>query len=372
MKMKTKKKLSISLLLWTLVFFNLTACLPLSTQAAKPSNSAQTDEMTVHFLDVEQGLSILVQSQGETLLYDGGDRDTSSFLVSYLERQKVDTIDYLISSHYDSDHLAGLIGALKAFSVENVIGSDYQHDSKLYQSFLEAVEKKGLKIQHPKVGETFSFGAGSFTVLSPERISSNSNDNSVAIKLENGANTFLFTGDAEHSSEADMINSGIDLDCDVLVPGHHGSATATSWDFLQATVPEYAVISCGADNSYGHPDKDTMDKLKDMEISVFRTDKQGTVTATSDGSQIHWSVSPCDDYTPGASQDTGTQPQKTDTPKASPTAGASDQSNTVWLSKTGKKYHRIPNCGQMNPSTARQITKDEAQAEGYQACKKCF
>ena len=110
--------------------------------------------MTVHFLDVGQGLSILVQSEGQTMIYDGGDRSTSSFVVSYLKEQNVSKIDYLISSHYDSDHMAGLIGCLNAFEVDHVISSDYVHDSKLYTSFVNTVDEKGLEMEHPEVGTT--------------------------------------------------------------------------------------------------------------------------------------------------------------------------------------------------------------------------
>ena len=257
-------------------------------------------EMTVHFLDVGQGLSILVQSEGENLIYDGGDRDASSFVVSYLKDQGVTTIDYLISSHYDSDHVAGLIGCLNAFQVENVICSDYEHGSKTYQSFVDAVNDREITMQHPTVGEEFAFGSGEFIILAPQTIDKNdSNSNSVAIKLINGNNSFIFTGDAESKSEAAMCHSGLELSCDVLVPGHHGSATATSWDFLQETVPEYAVISCGRDNQYGHPHEETMEKLEVMDIQVFRTDIQGTVTVTSDGTHLKWSQEPCNDSTDG-------------------------------------------------------------------------
>ena len=155
-------------------------------------------------------------------------------------------------------------------------------------------------MQHPAVGTEFSLGDGSFVILAPETVKANeSNDNSVAIKLIHGENVFLITGDAEYKSEENMCNSGIDLDCDVLVPGHHGSATATSWLLLQHAVPEYAVISCGEGNSYGHPHEDTMEKLESMEIQVFRTDKQGTVSVVSDGTTLEWSQEPCNDYSPG-------------------------------------------------------------------------
>ena len=209
---------------------------------------ASGGSMTVHFLDVGQGLSILVQSEGQNLLYDGGPRSASSYVVSYLQEQNVSEIDYLISSHYDEDHVSGLIGCLNAFQVDNVIGADYIHDSSLYGSFMDAVAAHGLEVQHPAVGAEYTFGSGEFTILSPKEISKESNANSVAIKLTNGENSFVFTGDADFNCEADMVNSGLDLSCDVLSVGHHGSATSTSWDFLQAAVPEFAVISCGAGN----------------------------------------------------------------------------------------------------------------------------
>ena len=297
------------------------------TETPTPEPTKEAGEMKVHFLDVGQGLSILVQSDGQTMIYDGGDKSTSSFVVSYLQKQNVTTINYLISSHYDSDHMAGLIGCLNAFDVKNVISSDYEHDSKLYQSFIQTVADKGLPMQHPAVGTEFSFGSGSFQILAPATIDPNdSNKNSVAIKLTNGDNSFIFTGDAENTSEKAMCESGIDLSCDVLVPGHHGSATATSWDFLQATVPEYAVISCGKDNQYGHPDKDVMDKLESMDIQVYRTDKQGTIVAVSDGTTITWDQEPCNDYSPGDKEDKGTQAQ-TSKSKGSSSSGSKATAN---------------------------------------------
>ena len=108
----------------------------------------------------------------------------------------------------------------------------------------------------------FDFGTGSFTVLAPNGISQNSNDNSLVIKLENGSNSFIFTGDAEETSEQDMISTGMNLDCDVLSVGHHGSASSTTWDFLEATSPSYAVISCGINNQYNHPSADTMGRYQ--------------------------------------------------------------------------------------------------------------
>ena len=347
---------------------------------------ASGGDMTVHFLDVGQGLAVLVQSEGQNLLYDGGPRSASSYVVSYLQEQNVSEIDYLISSHYDEDHVSGLIGCLSAFTVDNVIGADYVHDSSLYSSFMDAVAAQGLEVQHPAVGAEYTFGSGEFTVLSPKTISKESNANSVAIKLTNGDNSFIFTGDADYNSEADMVASGLDLDCDVLSLGHHGSATSTSWDFLQATVPEFAVISCGAGNMYGHPHEETMEKLADMGIQVYRSDEQGTIVASSDGSTITWSAEPCNDYTSGdgetvaetgdaagfSAENTIGQDATVASEESEQVPAADSQEEMVWISATGSKYHSIPDCGNMNPDKAYQEPLSQAQAQGYEACKKCF
>lgn len=347
------------------------------------TGSSGTYDMTVHFLDVGQGLSVLVQSGDEVLIYDGGDRDTSSYVVSYLKDLGIKTIDYLISSHYDSDHVYGLIGCLNAFEVENVISSDYVHESQTYEKFVTAVKNEGLEMLHPTVGTKYNFGTGSFTILAPKTFKENgTNENSVVIKLENGDNSFIFTGDAEHSSEANMVSSGIDLECDVLCVGHHGSATGTSWDFLQATVPEYAIISCGVDNKYGHPDADVMEKLESMEIEVFRTDMQGTIVASSDGSVLTWNVQPCNDYSSGDEESTiSTTVENTgndagdSVSKPANSQSSVQKSNNeelVWITPTGGKYHSINNCGKMNPDKASQITKEEAEGRGLEACSKCY
>lgn len=374
------KKLRKSIGIW-LAILGLMISGVIAVPGVETVQASDNGKMTVHFLDVGQGLSILVQSEGQTLLYDGGPRTASSFLVSYLQDQQITEINYLVSSHYDEDHVSGLIGCLNAFQVDQVIGADYVHDSSLYTSFMEAVATQGLNVEHPAVGKEYNFGSGEFTILSPKEISKESNGNSVAIKLTNGENSFVFTGDADHNSEADMVSSGIDLNCDVLSVGHHGSATATSWDFLQATVPEYAVISCGAGNKYGHPDADTMEKLSDMDIQVFRTDEQGTIIATSDGNTISWNMDPCNDYTSGDGS-SGTEVQETDgfgsssweesTENVQEVQSGTETEEMVWISATGSKYHSIPDCGNMNPDKAYQEPISQAESEGYEACKKCF
>ena len=357
----------------------LTLVLPGSAVTAKADGQG---DMAVHFIDVGQGLAILVQSGGENLLYDGGSRSHADEVVQYLKSQQVETINYMISSHYDEDHLGGLVKCLDTFEVEHVLGSDYVHTSDLFNTFMNTATAHAIIVEYPSVGDTYEFGTGSFTVMAPDGISQNSNDNSVVIRLVNGNNSFMFMGDAEETSEQDMISTGMNLDCDVLSLGHHGSASSTSWDLLEATSPSWAVISCGLNNSYGHPAEETMGKLSDMDIPVFRTDDQGTVIALSDGNTISWNQEPCNDYTSGSekqSTDSSADQSERDTNDAAATesyAAETDTSDTqgrmVWISATGSKYHSIPDCGNMNPNKATQETESQALSQGYEACKKCW
>lgn len=268
-------------------------------EESQTSENADTEKMQVHFLDVGQGLSVLVELGEEVLVYDGGGRDTSSLVVAYLQEQGITEIDYLISSHYDADHVSGLIGCLYAFDVKQVIGSDYVHDSKLYTSFHNAVEKEGIEIEYPTVGTQYTLGEALITILAPAEIVDDSNSNSVVVKLSFGESDFIFTGDADYYSERAMLASEIDLDCEVLSVGHHGSASSTSEYFLEKTTPEYAIISCGKENEYGHPHKEVVGMLQSMRIDLFRSDVQGTVIASTDGETITWSQAPCNDYTDG-------------------------------------------------------------------------
>lgn len=320
----------------------------MAVPAAESTQSETLDPLTVHFIDVGQGLAILAQAGDDVLVYDGGNSDAASYFVSYLQQEGVTDIDYMIASHYDADHLNGLVGALHAFDTDTIIAPDYEHNSKLYTSFYNTVSEQGKEVTYPEVGDEYEFGEGSFTILGPTEIRDDSNNNSVVVRLDYGDTSFLFTGDAEAKEEKDIIAANEDLDCDVLSVGHHGSASSTSWDFLEQVLPEYAVISCGVNNSYGHPDPDTIEKLDSVEAQIFRTDLQGNIIAISDGETISWNTEPSNGEV------------------------VNEIETQVWLSATGSKYHSRNNCGNMNPDTARQVTESDAISQGYEKCKKCW
>lgn len=327
--MRSKKRL----VLTALLFSGL-----LSMDAA-----AQTD---IHVLDVGQGLSVLIESNGHYMLYDGGDSDKSSYVVSYLQQEGVPSLDYVVASHYDSDHLNGVVGALNAFPVSNVWGPTYTTDTRVFESFNSVVSQKGLSRVQPAIGSQIQLGDATIQVLAPSGTDySDVNNYSIAVRVQDGNTSFLITGDAEAESEAQMIASGLTLDSDVYVMGHHGSGTSTSWDLLQAATPEYAVLSCGAGNSYGHPHVESMEKLQAMEIQLLRTDKQGNIVASTDGTTITWNVNPCNDYTPGDPNDTPPQPAA-----SSDAVSGQEAAAIVYWTPGGKSYHNSRNCSTLSRS----------------------
>jgi competence protein ComEC len=255
--------------------------LPIISHAAKPKN------MFVHFIDVGQGDSIYIKApNGEDILIDGGNKDGSD-VVAYLKKQKVKDIEFMIATHPDADHIGGLDEVLKAFPVKNVYAPKVSHTTQAYKDFLTAVKTKKLTIKTAKADVTLSIKDVTAKFVGPVKAysTSDTNDWSAVLKITYGKNSFLFTGDAETKAETDMIKAKKDLRADVLKVGHHGAKTSTSTAFLNAVKPKYAVISVGK-NSYGHPTKEVLNRLKAAKVTVYRTDQKGTIVFTSNGSKL--------------------------------------------------------------------------------------
>lgn len=301
---KTKKLYSyLAVLLLASLMMLLEKMEPAAPASQEASLVQQADQslpdgaMRVYYLDVGQGSSALVESDGHFMLIDGGDRSHSSLVVSALQNLGVTSLDYILVSHYHADHLSGVVGALNAFDCQTVICPDYETDTKLFSSFLTVLEEKEIPAIYPSPGDSFSFGNASFMVISPVSYRyEDENNNSIGIRLVHGEDSFLFTGDAEAESEEDFCKENNPISCDVYAAGHHGSASSTTWTLLEQALPEYVVISCGKENSYGHPHEETMEKLEAIGAKVFRTDEQGTILAISSGSGITWEAEPFHDY----------------------------------------------------------------------------
>jgi len=246
------------------------------------------DELKVHFIDVGQADSILIQeANGNNMLIDAGNNSDSDFVVNYIKEQGIDSLDYIIGTHPHEDHIGGLYAVINTFNVGKIIMPKVSNNTKTFEDVLMAVKNKNLKVTSPVSGQTYELGNATFKILGPNcDVYDSLNNYSIVIYLEFGETSFVFTGDAETESENEMIKNDYDLKADVLKAGHHGSTTSSSAAFIKAIAPKYSVISVGKDNSYGHPDSIILNRLKTMNVKVLRTDESGTIVFTSDGTNL--------------------------------------------------------------------------------------
>lgn len=259
----------------------------------------EASRMEVHFIDVGQGDATLIKCEDDAMLIDTGEASEEETLKDYLHNQGIEKLDYLVLTHPDSDHIGGAAAVIEEFAIDTVFLSDFEKDNQTYRSLIQALDNQQLARSTPEVGSSFMIGSVRVTVLAPNREYADPNNASVALKVENGNNSFLFTGDAEEEAEADILANGLSVKADVYKAGHHGSRTASSAAFLDAVAPAFAVISCGEDNSYGHPHAEPMNAFRARGMKVYRTDEQGSIIAFSDGSEITWNCAPSETWKAG-------------------------------------------------------------------------
>lgn len=250
------------------------------------ATSAGESSFQITFLDVGQADAALIECDGETLLIDGGNAADSNLIYSVLTKKGITHLDYVICTHAHEDHVGGLSGALQAATAGVVYSPVTSYSSKAFKNFAAAVEAQGLSLTVPTAGDVFSVGSANVVILGPVKEYTDTNNTSIVVQILYGNTSYLFTGDMERAAELDLIDSGVDLKSDVLKVGHHGSSTSSSYVFLNEVLPDYAVISCGTNNSYGHPHEEVLSRLADAEVELYRTDLQGDITLTSDGEQI--------------------------------------------------------------------------------------
>ena len=339
--------------------------IPEEPDTAPTVDGGKVAPFSLTMLDVGQGLSVLVQADGEYLLYDGGGRGASSYVVAYLQQHGVSELEWLVAPHYDEDHISGLVGVLHTTPVKQALMPDYTTDTQIYQSLQNVLGEKSVPVICPAQGDTVSLGSAEIQIVGPKTYDYDSdNSNSLCLRISYGNFRCLLTGDAEQDAEQDMVASGQDLTCDLYVVGHHGSSSSTSEELLEAASPRYVFLSVGTDNAYGHPTEQTMTALQQHGVALYRTDKQSEITVYSDGENCWFSTNPCEDWTPGSQ-----------TAPDTPLATTLPQSAQFVLNTHTKKFH-YPDCSsveQMSDENKDFIdaTREELIERGYTPCGRC-
>lgn len=343
----------------------------LSIAPQNVSGAESDSTFWVEYIDVGQGDCALIQCDGHYMMIDGGPSKASSTVFSILKDKGINNIDLMIASHPDEDHIGGLSGALNYATVGTVLSPVKSHDTKTFNSLLKYIQKQGRDITVPQNGDVYKLGSAKIYIAGPINSSSDTNNESIVVKVVYGSNSFMFMGDAEEEEEKSILAKYSGLECDVIKIGHHGSAGSTTLGLLEATKPTYAVISVGKNNTYGHPTQKVMNRLADAKIQVYRTDLQGDIIFYSDGKKL----------TVQTQKNTSqVEPSKNDDGTA---YGAINDGNDVAipagtkyvLNTNTKKFH-YPSCSSVTEMRSKNrrdvnVTRDEIIAQGYNPCKRC-
>lgn len=241
--------------------------------------SVDNEAEIISFIDVGQGDAVLIQSNGRFALIDTGESDSN--IVRTLKRKGIKGFDAVILSHFHSDHCDAFYDIANSFIIENAVlpkPSGIDESAVEYSKDITVLcDKKSIKTHNAKQGMVITVGEINLTVLYCDTTSEEENNRSLIVMAEYKDNRFLFTGDAEENIEEKLLSSNIDIDCDVLKAGHHGSSTSNTVEFLKKCSPEYIVISVGKNNSYGHPHREVLDNFYYVGANIYRTDYDGTV-----------------------------------------------------------------------------------------------
>lgn len=260
-----------------------------ATVGAQDKANLTNMPVNVFFMDVGQGDCELIHTKNANILIDAGENlpENSSKIISFAKQLEIQKFDYVIATHPHSDHIGSMADVLREIPADNIIMPYLSEENipttRVYEDLLNTISEQKINVIEAEAGTEYSIDGITMEILAPQGQDENLNNMSVVVKLTYGDSSYLFEGDAESGSEREILDSGEDVDADILKVGHHGSRTSSSKVYLKAVSPQIAVISCGDGNSYGHPHQQTLDKFHDLGIDCYRTDMQGTITIGTDG-----------------------------------------------------------------------------------------
>ena len=253
-------------------------------------NTSANGSVEISYLDVGQGDAAYIRVNDKDILIDAGPRSDVDKLLKQLKEKNIDDFEIVIATHPHEDHIGGMVKVFENYKVESFYMPNATNTTKTFENMVKSVKNEGIKSQVIKEGTFIDLGDGAkVEVYSPISESYDDfNNYSPIMKLTYGNNSFLFTGDAEVLEEKEVLAKySKELDADVIKFGHHGSSTSSSDEFIKAVSPTYGIISCGIDNSYGHPHRETLAIIEKYNIKPYRTDKNGEITISSDGNNIN-------------------------------------------------------------------------------------
>ncbi len=372
------------------------------------STNKKALQMEVHFIDVGEGDATLIKCGDEAMLIDAGDPTQGTKVRGYLKKQNVNHLKYLLLTHSDKDHIGGAPSVVSNIDIDEIFMCRYEKTNEVYQSLINEINFKSMTWRTPDVGEELLLGDAKITIIAPNREYDNPNDSSIAFVIRHEEDSFIFTGDAEESAEEDILENGLDISAKVYKVGHHGSRSSTSQAFLDAVNPSYAVVSCGADNDYGHPHEETLEKLKEKGVELYRTDVQGTIVAVSDGTRITFEEQPTDNWSDGRALDAESASTQVKQQIAEATRGVAEENNVennsldnaesdsnsigtddqindtvsktsgeiLYVANTNShKFHRL-DCSSVTDIKSKNrwdtsLTREQLIEQGYKPCQRC-
>ncbi len=245
-----------------------------------------TSDLKIYYLDVGQADSILISNNNHNMLIDAGNNEDGPKLVKYIKEElNITKFDYVVGTHPHEDHIGGLDDIINNFEIENILLPEVTTTTKTFEDVLDCLANKNLDITIPVIDSTFKLGEADLSVIYTGTDDENLNNSSIILKMIFGNYSYLFTGDAEKEVEDSILRKNINVD--VLKVGHHGSSTSSSESFLNKVTPSYAIISVAKENSYNHPSKETIDRLKKYTNNIYMTSELGTILLTSNGKTIN-------------------------------------------------------------------------------------